>query len=135
MEGRLEPFLRFSEGNVTQDGMRIKLRVETANVPPLDMEFHYAEVANMVQYLAKLASVASERRGPPKTFGTGAVDVAPIPATQLALMLGAPGKANLVVRLSDFDLAFELPLGALQSAAPSFAQTVETLAAEPKTKN
>ncbi len=49
MANDLEPFLRFSNGILSQDGMQVRLRVETANVPPLDIAMHYGEIASMVE--------------------------------------------------------------------------------------
>ena len=131
---KLNAFLRLSQGASSHDGKAIRLRIEAEDVAPLDVAIPASQIGDIIQYLAYLAHDAAAKRGPAKTFDP-TLNVPPIPATQLALMLGPPGSAILVVRLFDFDLAFELPLAELQRVLPSFAQTVATLATEPKSRN
>lgn len=132
---KLVEFLGFSKGASSHDGVSVKLRIEANGVPPLDLAIPHDRIGDMMQYLAHLAADAAQKRSPSESFPKGAVEVSPIPATQVALMLGSPGKAILVIGLSDYSLGFELPLAALQDALPSYTQIATVLASEPTSRN
>jgi len=119
------PFLRLSEGASSADGSQVRLHIEARDVAPFDVAMNAETLADIIQYLSYLSSDAAIKRGVAKDVDPGnKQSLAPIPATQLALAPGTPGTALVLVRLFNFDLTFELPIAALQSAAPSFAQIV-----------
>ena len=130
MENDFKRFVRLSEGASSHDGEAVTVRVEAEGAEPLDVAMTTDSLADTIQYLVHLAAEAAEKRTTPDPFPK-AVNVPPIPAKRLGLMLGHPGKAILLVRLGHFDLGFELPLAALQDAQSSFTRTISTLATEP----
>jgi hypothetical protein len=131
MTPNLKRFSRLSEGATSHDGTSVKLRIEAEGAEPLDVAMTADSLGDSIQYLTYLLADAESKRTDPEEYPKQDVNIPPIPAKRLALMLGHPGKAILLVRLGHFDLGFELSLAALQDAQSSFARTINTLAKEP----
>lgn len=136
MPNEIKRLLRLSEGCAKLDGSAIKLKMEFLDAESATVEMQQEAIQDTIQYLVYLAMDAAAKRNAPTSFKRDErINVAPIPASHMGLMLGEQGSAIVLLNLHGLRLGFQLPLEELLAARASFAQIVETLASEPKATN
>ena len=110
MENSLRRVVRLAEGQASDDGAKVRFRIETQDGPASDFEVLYEDLPALMRYFALVAEAASKARTaglPPSFAESDGPKGEPLPATRLGLLPAEqPGKALLVVRNYDFDLQF-----------------------------
>jgi hypothetical protein len=122
---------------VLENGRTVAFTIKTVTGRELRVHCALSIIGDIFSFLGHLAKVAGEQRGIPTPPAPQTHNyLAPIPASGMALQRGsAQDRALLVVRLSGFDMAFEIPTSAVVSLADDFVRMSHSLSsdtAEPK---
>ena len=136
MTNKLRQIARFSEGASTNDGQKIKFRIESRDGQSFDFECFYSELPDLFQYLGFIAEDASKKKtgGKPKPFKRDErLNTAPLPTTQIGVSSAdIPGKGLLVVRNYDFDIAFLVSPDQLRALQRDVGHIADVLEAQTK---
>lgn len=116
--------IRSLRDDISQDGKEIELTFQTATGGPFKVEFKHHVFTKFINDLIAIGAKASRRR----TGGVSAPFPSVMPHTQANLMTGmaihtspAGNQLNLVIRLWDMDLPFEVAMTTLDSLAIGIA--------------
>ena len=124
-------FRRLSKPVILEDG-RVSFAVETDEAEPLQIACSLAEVGDIFSFLGHLAKGAAETSGPASLPSY----LAPVPAQGIGFQAGpTPEVTLLVMRLSGFDMAFEIPSSGLAAVAPELSRIATTLSAPGTSRN
>ncbi len=106
--------LRMSDAEIIANGLGCAFTVETTQ-GPLRLCIPAADIGNVVAFMAGIARVYEEALGAPAGSGGQPSNFTPISATGLGVAKSdTPDASLLVVGLSGFELAFEIPHSELE---------------------
>ena len=103
---------RLSAGACSDDGRRVRFRIETAENGPLDIACGCDDLEPIIQFMIQLGAAAADSRSgvTPHTMGnTDRIAVSPIGISDLGFVEDRDsGETALVMRMFGFDLGFSL---------------------------
>src|SRR5262245_28068860 len=109
----------YVSGDVTSDGERIVLRIETAEAEPIDLAVGTDDIQHLVTLLLLLADKAATIARPPRAPED--LEAIPVPLRGLSLAESDDGQTLLALEIGGTTIAVSLPADVLVDVGRSLA--------------